>query len=148
MPVGRPRAFDIDKALGRALEVFWRKGYEGASLSDLTAAMGVNRPSLYAAFGNKEALFRKALDRYVAGPAGSRPGRRRERPPSRPGQRKVLATRNPVKPRPASGGVRARYANRANAARPGRGKSRRAGRCFFPAAVAGAGTSGFPASRR
>jgi AcrR family transcriptional regulator len=69
MPVGRPRSFDIDEALDRALEVFWRKGYEGASLSDLTGAMGINRPSLYAAFGNKEALFRKAIDRYVAGPA-------------------------------------------------------------------------------
>jgi AcrR family transcriptional regulator len=49
--------------------VFWRKGYEGASLSDLTGAMGINRPSLYAAFGDKEDLFRKALDRYVDGPA-------------------------------------------------------------------------------
>jgi AcrR family transcriptional regulator len=70
MPVGRPRAFDIDKALDRALKVFWRKGYEGASLPDLTKAMGINRPSLYAAFGNKEELFRKALDRYAEGPAG------------------------------------------------------------------------------
>jgi AcrR family transcriptional regulator len=51
------------------LEVFWRKGYEGASISELTEAMGINRPSLYAAFGNKEELFRKALDRYVQGPA-------------------------------------------------------------------------------
>jgi len=56
-------------ALDRALEVFWRKGYEGASLPDLTRAMGINRPSLYAAFGNKEALFRKALARYMEGPA-------------------------------------------------------------------------------
>jgi AcrR family transcriptional regulator len=69
MPIGRPRAFDVDKALDRALKVFWRKGYEGASLPDLTRAMGINRPSLYAAFGNKEALFRKAIDRYAAGPA-------------------------------------------------------------------------------
>lgn len=69
MPVGRPRAFDIDKALDRALEVFWRKGYEGTSLPALTKAMGINRPSLYAAFGNKENLFRKALDRYTEGPA-------------------------------------------------------------------------------
>jgi AcrR family transcriptional regulator len=69
MPVGRPRAFDVKEALDRALEVFWRKGYEGTSLPDLTRAMGINRPSLYAAFGNKEALFRKAIDRYLAGPA-------------------------------------------------------------------------------
>jgi AcrR family transcriptional regulator len=61
---GRPREFDRDEALERALDVFWRQGYEGTSLSDLTAAMGINRPSLYAAFGNKEALFRQALDRY------------------------------------------------------------------------------------
>jgi AcrR family transcriptional regulator len=66
--IGRPRAFDVDLALDRALHVFWRKGYEGASLSDLTKAMRINRPSLYAAFGNKEALFRKALDRYTKGP--------------------------------------------------------------------------------
>src|SRR5450755_342863 len=64
---GRPREFDIEEALDRALRVFWRKGYEGASLPDLTAAMGINRPSLYAAFGNKEELFRKALDRYTEG---------------------------------------------------------------------------------
>jgi AcrR family transcriptional regulator len=66
---GRPREFDADLALERALEVFWRKGYEGTSISELTEAMGINRPSLYAAFGNKEALFRKALDRYAQGPA-------------------------------------------------------------------------------
>ena len=67
--MGRPRSFDIDRALDRALQVFWRKGYEGTSLSDLTKAVGVNRPSLYAAFGDKKALFRKALDRYLTGPA-------------------------------------------------------------------------------
>jgi AcrR family transcriptional regulator len=66
---GRPRTFDVDLALDCALKVFWRKGYEGTSLHDLTEAMGINRPSLYAAFGNKEELFRKALDRYAAGPA-------------------------------------------------------------------------------
>jgi AcrR family transcriptional regulator len=65
MPVGRPRAFDVDSALDRAVEVFWRHGYEGASLSDLTEAMGINRPSLYAAFGSKEDLFRKAVARYA-----------------------------------------------------------------------------------
>lgn len=68
-PKGRPRAFDAEVALERALELFWRHGYEGTSLSDLTAAMGINRPSLYAAFGNKEQLFRLALDRYLNGPA-------------------------------------------------------------------------------
>ena len=61
---GRPREFCVDAALAAALRVFWSKGYEGASLTDLTQAMGVTRPSLYAAFGNKEALFRKALDLY------------------------------------------------------------------------------------
>lgn len=70
MPTGRPREFNVDKALDRALRVFWRKGYEGASLPDLTKAMGINRPSLYAAFGNKEALFKKTIDRYLEGPAG------------------------------------------------------------------------------
>lgn len=63
--VGRPRGFDVDEALDRALRLFWRQGYEGTSLSDLTEHLGINRPSLYAAFGNKESLFRKALDRYV-----------------------------------------------------------------------------------
>jgi len=65
---GRPRAFDPDAALERAMHVFWAKGYEGATLSDLTRAMRINRPSLYAAFGNKQQLFRKVLDRYMDGP--------------------------------------------------------------------------------
>ena len=61
---GRPREFCTDAALATALRLFWSKGYEGTSLSDLTDAMGVTRPSLYAAFGNKEQLFRQALDLY------------------------------------------------------------------------------------
>ncbi len=65
--MGRPRAFDRDEVLDRAMDVFWRHGYEGASLAELTAAMGVNPPSLYAAFGSKEGLFRAVLDRYAAG---------------------------------------------------------------------------------
>ncbi|WP_433303365.1 TetR/AcrR family transcriptional regulator [Actinoplanes sp. CA-030573] len=62
---GRPRGFDVDAVLDRAVEVFWRQGYEGASLSDLTEAMGINRPSMYAAYGNKEELFRRAVARYA-----------------------------------------------------------------------------------
>ncbi|MFY1697393.1 TetR/AcrR family transcriptional regulator [Solwaraspora sp. WMMA2101] len=63
-PAGRPRAFDEEAVLDRATEAFWRYGYEGASLSTLTAAMGINRPSLYAAFGSKEQLFQRTLARY------------------------------------------------------------------------------------
>src|SRR3982750_3471953 len=62
---GRPREFDEGKALERAMHVFWKRGYEGASLLELTEAMGINRPSMYAGFGNKGELFRKALDRYA-----------------------------------------------------------------------------------
>jgi AcrR family transcriptional regulator len=65
MAAGRPRSFDLDKALGDALRVFLEKGYEGAYLGDLTRAMGINPPSLYAAFGSKEGLFRRVLERYV-----------------------------------------------------------------------------------
>jgi AcrR family transcriptional regulator len=61
---GRPREFDVEEALATALRVFWEKGYDSASLTDLTEAMGITRPSLYAAFGNKEALFKRALDLY------------------------------------------------------------------------------------
>src|SRR5258705_3760243 len=68
VPSGRTRQFDVDEALDRALELFWAGGSEGATLPELTRAMGVNRPSLYAAFGNKEQLFRKALERYQTGP--------------------------------------------------------------------------------
>ncbi|MFI1735638.1 TetR/AcrR family transcriptional regulator [Streptomyces acidicola] len=68
-PVGRPRGFDTDEALENAMRVFWQNGYEGASLPDLTGAMGISRTSMYAAFGNKEELFRKALARYADGPA-------------------------------------------------------------------------------
>jgi TetR/AcrR family transcriptional regulator, copper-responsive repressor len=65
-PRGRPRSFDRDQALGQAMEVFWKKGFESASITDLTEAMGINPPSLYAAFGDKEKLFLEAVERYTS----------------------------------------------------------------------------------
>jgi len=62
---GRPRGFDREAALDTAMRLFWRHGYEGVSVQQLTAALGVAAPSLYAAFGNKAALYREALDRYA-----------------------------------------------------------------------------------
>lgn len=77
-PKGRPREFDVDKALDAALLLFWRYGYEGTSLAALTQAMGINVPSLYAAFGNKEELFKKVLDRYIQRPASYLPNSLKE----------------------------------------------------------------------
>lgn len=65
---GRPRVFDKDEALDKAMQIFWNRGYEGASIAELTETLGINKPSLYSAFGNKEELFKKALIRYAAGP--------------------------------------------------------------------------------
>jgi AcrR family transcriptional regulator len=65
MGMGRPREFDPETALDEAMEVFWRHGYEGATIAQLTEAMGINPPSLYACFGNKEGLLKAALDRYT-----------------------------------------------------------------------------------
>src|ERR1700675_2062136 len=65
MAMGRPRGFDADKALDEAMEVFWRHGYDGATIAQLTDAMGINPPSLYAAFGSKEGLLKAALERYA-----------------------------------------------------------------------------------
>lgn len=65
MGMGRPREFDAETALDQAMEVFWRHGYDGATIAQLTEAMGINPPSLYACFGNKEGLLKAALDRYT-----------------------------------------------------------------------------------
>jgi AcrR family transcriptional regulator len=64
-PRGRPRAYDPEEALARARDTFWRNGYTGTSLDDLSAATGMNRPSLYGAFGDKHALYLQTMDRYV-----------------------------------------------------------------------------------
>lgn len=80
---GRPRAFDRAAALRRAMEVFWERGYEGTSLGDLTAAMGINRPSLYAAFGCKEALFREAVELYGSAEGSATDRALREAPTAR-----------------------------------------------------------------
>jgi len=80
--VGRPREFDVDEALDVAVRLFWERGYEGTSLADLTGAMGITKPSFYAAFGNKEQLFRRAVDRYTEGP-GSYGVRALEEPTAR-----------------------------------------------------------------
>jgi AcrR family transcriptional regulator len=72
-PRGRPRSFDREAALESAMEVFWRKGFEGTSLNDLTHAMGINPPSLYAAFGDKERLFLECVERYQARHGGACP---------------------------------------------------------------------------
>ena len=63
-PRGRPRSFDRDAALESAMQVFWEKGFEATSISDLTQAMGLNPPSIYSAFGDKEGLFLEAVQRY------------------------------------------------------------------------------------
>lgn len=69
-PRGRPLSFDRDKALEQAMHVFWQRGYEAASITELTAAMGITAPSLYTAFGDKERLFLEAVERYAIGPGG------------------------------------------------------------------------------
>ncbi|MCG8018377.1 MAG: TetR/AcrR family transcriptional regulator [Candidatus Thiodiazotropha sp. 'RUGA'] len=66
MSVGRKRSFDKSEALDKAMRLFWENGYSGTSVSDLTEQLGINKPSLYAAFGNKEKLFQSALERYMA----------------------------------------------------------------------------------
>jgi len=79
-PRGRPLSFDRDQALEQAMHVFWQHGYEAASVSELTAAMGITAPSLYAAFGDKEHLFLEAIERYATGPGSGHPRALEEEP--------------------------------------------------------------------
>ena len=64
-PPGRPRSFDERDALEKAIQVFWSKGYDGVTIDDLVAGMGVGRPSLYAVFGDKRAIFLRVLKAYA-----------------------------------------------------------------------------------
>lgn len=89
MPRGRPREFDTEKALDTAMMLFWRRGYEGTSVTALTEAMGINVPSLYAAFGSKEELFRKVIARYIEKPASYLPTALKE-PTARSAAEKLL----------------------------------------------------------
>ncbi|HKX41218.1 MAG TPA: TetR/AcrR family transcriptional regulator, partial [Burkholderiaceae bacterium] len=82
-PRGRPLSFDRDAALENAMHVFWERGYEAASISDLTAAMGITPPSLYTAFGDKEKLFLEAIERYALGPGSAGPRALAEEPTAR-----------------------------------------------------------------
>ncbi|MET0475188.1 MAG: helix-turn-helix domain-containing protein [Mycobacterium sp.] len=68
MTVGRPREFDPDQIEDAAMKLFWERGFDGVSISDVTAATGVNRRGIYAEFGSKENLFERATQRYLAGP--------------------------------------------------------------------------------
>ncbi len=70
MAVGRPREFDAEEVEDIAMKLFWEHGFDGVSVSDLTAATGVNRRSIYAEFGSKEQLFERVKRRYLAGPGG------------------------------------------------------------------------------
>lgn len=70
MAVGRPREFDPDEVVDAAMKLFWARGFDGVTISDVTAATGVNRRSIYAEFGSKEKLYERAVQRYVDGPGG------------------------------------------------------------------------------
>jgi AcrR family transcriptional regulator len=101
---GRPRTFDRAYALYRAMEVFWEVGYEGASMTDLTSAMGITSPSLYAAFGCKEALFREAVAHYNETEGAAVAAALRDLPTARAAiaevmRHQVIAYTDPDKPR-------------------------------------------------
>ncbi|WP_077035325.1 TetR/AcrR family transcriptional regulator [Pelomonas sp. KK5] len=87
---GRPLSFDRDTALEKAMHVFWQRGYEAASISELTTAMGITAPSLYSAFGDKEHLFLTAIERYANGPAAGFPLALEEEPTAYAAIRRLL----------------------------------------------------------
>ena len=89
-PRGRPRAFDRNEALDRAMLLFWRRGYEATSISDLTEAMRITPPSLYAAFGDKKRLFLESVDRYQAGPGSFAQRALRDEPTAERAMRRLL----------------------------------------------------------
>ena len=88
-PRGRPRSFDEREALEKATQVFWSKGYDGVTIDDLVAGMGVGRPSLYAVFGDKRTIFLRVLKAYAETERRSRPRRHSSR-------RRLFATRSPA----------------------------------------------------
>jgi hypothetical protein len=92
---GRPRSFDRDEALEHAMQVFWRQGYESTTIADLTKAMGINPPSLYAAFGDKEKLFLAAVERYGCN-VGATPRPSSSLPPRRAKRSSDCCTRQPA----------------------------------------------------
>ena len=91
--MARPREFDEDEVLDRAMHVFWAKGYEGTSMADLLSAMGLTNSSLYKAFGSKENLFRRTMERYHAGPLAFRSLALAEQTPCRSSRRGELTRR-------------------------------------------------------
>ena len=104
--MARPKAFDRDRTLARALELFQAKGYEATSIQDLVDAMGIGRQSLYDTFGDKEALYREALERYVAeGPRSVLVALESPLPTVIPAEAEVLAA---VPPPELTGGIPAR----------------------------------------
>lgn len=89
---GRPKAFDPDSALDQAMMLFWDRGYEGTSVDELSAAMGISPSSIYATFGDKEKLYQAAIDRYLAGPGAYTAGILAKAPTARMAVEEILMT--------------------------------------------------------